>query len=686
MKDWMEESRLLASLAVFRQLYDSKKNVFGIIGEFLKEIIVSTPLHSFSLSEITSLLNKNFDFSIPEAVVKSSLSKLDFLEKENGIYSVPDKNLLASTNIRAQKEEIQIGNDHIIDNLQLFISDCLKVDLTEKQKEEIVHSFCSFLLDGSNGHNYAEYISAYLIKNQGDTGFKRQLMTIKEGVVLYTGIKYNSNINDVGSWNTELTIFIETEVLFHFAGFNGELFESYFNDFHSLVKEVNAKSKFIKLKYFPDVKYEIENFFKKAIHIVEGKDTPNPEKTAMRNILNGCKSASDVLSKQTDFFLQLKSNGIHEGNYDDLFSAANQKYNIASEGLIKEISEDLSIDFIEKHIKALNYINILRGDAADNNFERIGYVLLSGNSTTLKIAWHPSIKNDGQVPLASGLDFITSKLWFKLNKGFGLNNFPKSFDIISKAQIILSSQLSNTVGHKYSELQIELKNGKLTSEIATARIVDLRGHALRPEEIQEDNIYAILDYFSNDDIERFVLTQEHLKIKAKKDAEEKIELNNELSLNRSNIENLKETTRLLKENNRLAKIQHRDEILNKIVLIEKQKGPADEEIRSAIIMQKAIFVTGLLFSYVILFAILQSIPWDKIEPYTYFISFAFPFLVLLYIVVKEKTINPIEIIKNQKQKTIDSKYKQFNYDTNLIERFENEIKEINREIEELNKD
>ena len=39
MKNIDNESRLLASLAVFRELYDSKKEVYGIIAEFIKEII-----------------------------------------------------------------------------------------------------------------------------------------------------------------------------------------------------------------------------------------------------------------------------------------------------------------------------------------------------------------------------------------------------------------------------------------------------------------------------------------------------------------------------------------------------------------------------------------------------------------------------------------------------------------------
>lgn len=38
MDDVLQESKCLASLAVFRELYNSEKDIYGIIGEFLKEI------------------------------------------------------------------------------------------------------------------------------------------------------------------------------------------------------------------------------------------------------------------------------------------------------------------------------------------------------------------------------------------------------------------------------------------------------------------------------------------------------------------------------------------------------------------------------------------------------------------------------------------------------------------------
>lgn len=43
---------LLASLAVFRELYNSEKDVYGVIASFLTDLIKTNKIYSFSLNEI----------------------------------------------------------------------------------------------------------------------------------------------------------------------------------------------------------------------------------------------------------------------------------------------------------------------------------------------------------------------------------------------------------------------------------------------------------------------------------------------------------------------------------------------------------------------------------------------------------------------------------------------------------
>ena len=301
MKDIREESKLLASLVVFRELYDKQKDVYGVIAEFLKEIILINGKHQFNLTEITNLLNNTYDFSIPEAVVNTALRRLD-LRKEEGIYFVQNSPNFNKSELSELQEKNLTSNVSLIADLFSFIESEKPISLSDSEKTKVVHSFCSFLLDDTNSTEYSEYISGFTIKNRNNEEFIKSLNKIREGVILYSGIKY-SNLGEIGSWKTNLTIYLDTEMLFHFAGYNGELYKSLFEDFFRYVKEINNKARkvLVKLEYFKEVKDEIEGFFTKAEYIVEGKDRLSPKGTAMTSVIEGCKSPSDVLSKKADF-------------------------------------------------------------------------------------------------------------------------------------------------------------------------------------------------------------------------------------------------------------------------------------------------------------------------------------------------------------------------------------------------
>lgn len=571
MENTLENSKCLASLAVFRELYDNQKDVYGVISEFLKEIISSENKYQFGLTEITLLLNESYDFKIPEAVVKTSLSRLPFLSKSNGVYSVNKPiDQIRNKEFQEKQNKIYNSNNNVVNRLFIYIESQKKVTLSEAEKEIIVKSLCSFMLDESTVQEYSEYIGAFIVQCKSEDTLLAQLDTIKEGVVLYTGLKYNSNLNDLGTWNTQITIFIETEILFHFAGYNGELFKILFNDFFTFVKEINSQSinkngkKKIHLKYFSEVKNEIERFFKKAEFIINGEDTLNPSKTAMASIVNGCKTPSDIIEKKALFYDLLKTNGITEDTYTEYYSAKNHKFNIEDQSIIESLQSSIVTDYdIRENLKFLNYVNILRQGASDRNFENIGYILLSGNATTIQLAWHDLIKPNGNVPLATTLTFLTNKLWFKLGKGFGKNNYPKTFDIITKAQIVLSTQVNDSISYKYDSLQEKLKKGELNEKQALATIVELRRESKKPEDIKVDDLSDILDTISENNIEKYVQEQELFKIQTQKQKEENENLKKELSKVNIKYQQKEQTVEL--QNIKLKEYEQR------ILIIENDK-------------------------------------------------------------------------------------------------------------------
>ncbi len=58
----------------------------------------------------------------------------------------------------------------------------------------------------------------------------------------------------------------------------------------------------IKLKYFSETKDEVDEFFRVAEQIVRGEAVLNPYNTAMNQLVNGCKSPSEINTKKTLFY------------------------------------------------------------------------------------------------------------------------------------------------------------------------------------------------------------------------------------------------------------------------------------------------------------------------------------------------------------------------------------------------
>ena len=67
---------------------------------------------------------------------------------------------------------------------------------------------------------------------------------------------------------------------------------------------------------------------------------------------------------------------------------------------------------IDYSLKLLNNMSIKRKEKSSNNFESIGSIILTANSKILRIANNNDIKEQGKVPLATNIDFLTTKFWF----------------------------------------------------------------------------------------------------------------------------------------------------------------------------------------------------------------------------------------------------------------------------------
>ncbi len=680
MNNKISDSNLLASLAVFRQLQESGKSINDILNEFIVDIIKTNGLYSFGSKKINDLLNETYDFQIPDAVVALSLKKIDALTHKNGLFTISDSSKLDFFNIEKQKHLNTEKHMRLISQLYEYIEMKNSKKLSDKDKNDIEHALSNFILDNKVDNGYSDFISAFILENKNDSEFINIWDTIREGVVLYTGLKYNPNLQ-TKIWNTNLTIYVNMEIIFHFAGYNGTLYKTLIDDLYLLIKEINAKQKYIHLKYLAETKEEIESFFYSAENIIKKGSSVNINASAMRNIINGCTSSTDILIKKEKLFSLLSNSGIFEENMEDIYKTENHKFNITTSELYDKYQE---VDDIEDITKKLNYISIKRGEREQNNFENIGYILLTESRHINLVAWDETIKEQGQVPLATNMQFLTNKFWFKLNKGFGKKDCPISFKITTKAQILLSSHLTEKIRNSYLELQQQINNGSITEDIALKVLCELKTRSKLPEELQDANMNDILSSLDST-LDDYILEHENVKKLAIESGNKNIELEEvlqntvlekkQLELEHENItqKNAQLQENLLNKENEAKNYKEKYLLQQqeKLSILSQKKEKSEKKLDFVCSLLKFVFVVLVL---VIFLKTTISLEWDNTtQKIIWIISVVITILSYFY-------GNKIEFIKEiilKVRKLIQSVlYKYYEFKEDVYKKLELEIKSI----------
>jgi uncharacterized membrane protein len=505
----------LASLAIFRELYNKKNDVYDIVGIFALDIVREHGLHDFSAREISQCFQDDYSFDIPQAVINAALARMNQrIIKINGQYSIIDQNIYTTTTdsfeLRAEQRK---RNEEIVNDLHEFIQNNRNAILTSSDKEGINEVFFRFLVSDLldiESPQYINEISSFIIKCKSNESLTRNLNAIREGVIIHSGLSHHLNLNSLGSWKSELVIYLDTEVLFYLVGYNGMLYQNIVSEFLNLVMEANKKSMSakgvapIKLKYFEEVFNEVERFFKSAEQLMERGDIVDPSKTAMRAIINGCNELSDIVMKKMEFFKILEKEHIFQDEQKTYYSESNQQYNIESDSIVQTLSPNFDEEKTREALKFLSHINVLRRGKVKKEFESVEYLLVTGTRQILEIARNGDIVNKNSYPLAVSIQSLTNRLWFKLNKGFGNSETLKSIDIVSRAQIALSFELAKKVSQQFNKLEDQYKEGKLSKESCERAVAELRISAKSAEEIDEKIIDETLMNLNENNIQTYM--------------------------------------------------------------------------------------------------------------------------------------------------------------------------------------
>lgn len=515
-----DKRKCMASLTVFRNLYNQKRDIYCVIAEFIKLAIAEKALSSFDLQEMVNIINQEYGFDLPVAVVKRALGKLDFLNKDKSSYTIKKDAVFNADEIRKDTQTENNVNQKAIDSLCVFVEGKMGKSLSIHEKEELCNDFCTFIIDDTNSSQFGEYISQFIIEQSNDKAFVEQLNQIRQGVVIFVGLNYNADYNAVDKLDTQLHIYLDTEIIFHMFGLNGALYKDLFDEFYELVQEVNKKAKtpIIKLRYFAENRDEIESYFKIAERIVRKEEQLNPSKQAMSNIVNGCIDASQVVEKKSKLFRMLAEKGItldtQEHYYD---KETNWNYLIDSKPFYEYNDNDTSEKDIDRKVRLLNYISIKRGYKSQSIFRTVGHILLSANKVTFTIAFDKNVKNDNCVPLATSLSFLTNRFWMVLNKGLSNMSTLRSINVITKAQIALSSRINDNVGRLFSQFIEEDKQGKFDIDSKKATLAELHKSTVSPDDLHADNADSYVEVLSVNDINAFIAERKLVEAKNKEE-------------------------------------------------------------------------------------------------------------------------------------------------------------------------
>jgi hypothetical protein len=139
----------------------------------------------------------------PFAVLKVAIKRVEGISRNDGYFIVNPSLFLPTEKIKSSSLKIKEANNHLF---EMFLRYAVKVDehiIIEDEKENLISSLCSFVLDDSKNSKYFSIVSGFIIENQDSLDFKHQLDSIREGVILYSGVKHSNDLSSVGSWHID---------------------------------------------------------------------------------------------------------------------------------------------------------------------------------------------------------------------------------------------------------------------------------------------------------------------------------------------------------------------------------------------------------------------------------------------------------------------------------------------------
>lgn len=624
-----KDNNILATFVTYKKLYNDKHvDVYDIISEFVRYIIVKEHKKTYSQLTFPRLISEYFDFQIPSLVLKPAILRIKGVTLSNQQYNVDYSVVSNNSGFDQLREDAFTSNALILDDLIDYIKSKTTNIIDEDEIKVINKSFRRYILDESTNDKYDEYISAFIIEKSSIPGYVEKINQIREGHILYNGLSYNEKIMAHG-WKGKLTIYLDMEILFHIVGYNGKTFEQISNEFLSLVSEANKKEILISLKFFPETKKEIKNFFDTAETIFKNNQIIKPGQTAMESILADCKSEIDITNKMNSFFYSLKKLHINEETKSDFYSPKYESSNL--ESIEYTTPEDQS------NIKLISHINKLRQNDTFTDYSDSKALLISETGSLLELSRKITSEKETKLLTHSGYEnrivtfvlnlyTITNILWYRLNKSLHSSTEPSTFNAVIRAQIVLSKYVNESITKEYNELIKKQKSSEIDKDELAVLIVGMRRYSSKPEDIINEGVDNALEFLCEKDINKFRDDYEIEKNAYKQLNADHNKVLSQLAITNETVDNLKHQNKCIEFKYAYQRADDRLTILNDQLISVKRTYDYQCNLLSKSKKNKSILlVLSYFVYYIVLIICIIKYTWNIMEPITFILGIP-PFL------------------------------------------------------------
>ena len=502
------KNNLLASIALFGIYRNKNLDTYDLVAQYISAVIAQKQYNSFKPDAMQSDLKEMYQIDIPIGVIKSvcrnRIEGVNLKDKEFICDLVP------KDEIEKEYTDLKNGYEELFGSLISFIHK----DSEDYNDQTIKDRFADYLVDGNiDDTKLNNLYAAFISSNQESKDIRQKIDLLSSGLISYNGLVYTDSAGTSGAWTDKLTIYLDTEFLFSCAGYNGDYAQAVFQELYDLVKEINTsyrrrtkkEDNLIVLKYLKDTRDRYLVLVNSAKTYVEHKGTPDPSKRALIKIISESPSVFDVDAHRAKIDTAIKDTYHIQFDDTEYTYGTDRQYVLFDKETVTTLAknfnprqDDATTKKIDYYARVYTIINGLRGGKGVGIFEKCQYIFLTGSriGRGASMAVRPDSKS---VTVATDIDFLVSRFWFKLNKQLVPNHIPVSLDIVARSQAVLTREVSRKVKTLYDELKLKNLSDE-EQKTLYANLAEAERYLAPYNNTSTEDVLSFIDYKNVDEM------------------------------------------------------------------------------------------------------------------------------------------------------------------------------------------